>query len=1079
MKKVLSALIAFALMAASFTNISAAGSVTVLNERVTAESGVTYAVWDVEVYGEYVYGADAAFGLRIFKIGADNRLTDVTPDDAAYKGTMSTDSRNQLCVDNGLLYAAFSGDGGSFTGEDGQEVQYTQGIRVYDLTNNPAAPEFVRSNNWMGAVSSIAVDGDLVFAAKRDEFRIYSKLLNSSANSSVDFGGRTGQPAFGRNSEWAVQGDYAFYAYRPDATDGYDNYARVDIYDISKLRATAAAANNVDAKDVRYVTTLIAQTEYIEQGQIYSMYCSGDYLYIGAQKGIEVYDISKLSEGTAEFVNGYRKEDLRTSGTSELLNALVEDGYLVAGFYDACTVFARLDDDGSVIPVAELKNAGGEANQGARLIDGVFYAGARKDGVHSMTDITGVSFKQHIYNGVFTSPDFEIEGAAAGVDAVKVQVGNQEAEIVQVDADGCWSMPLSGQENGSYSVTATGIKDGAALETANDTASYRVGAVWVELDAESENFLQNGAAVKLTVHKDLEYKGNYMALAAGYDHNGALVGAARSGLYSTDAFEQADTQEITLALHADNIEKVKAFVWAEDMTPLAEAEESDEFVVAFVGDSITHRQNYTRAIETYYMTRYPNRNISFINKGINGDNFAGANNRFEWDILNTEWDALNGEFWSDNEKPDAMTVMLGMNDLGAWESWTDPDVSSPNNKDFRLNYYLQNAETFIKKALAEGIELTIITPQPVDAYEVLETDGAGNATDINVKAGRNEGLQLASDGLKALGGTYGVTVIDMFEETVKFIETVREANPTLASVLTDRSDVVHPTYNGGFVMGCIYAKEAAEAAGNAEEAAYVSNVVIDAAQNTLEKAYNASVTGLQATPDSVSYTYLANAFPMPVSDAYEHAEQEFGLSITEDINNEIIQVTGLEDGIYTVTVGESEIGQYTAEALSSGINIAALAENPAQVKAKQAYEKINEKAERELRYRYIAEVDSKYVRDQNAWGGIAMTDRTTATQEGFQAFYEKVKAYYVDLYDTNDDGIVDETDSTWGNYRWNLRLPHFYFGIADYTSDPDYYQYACKLDHAQTWSGLEALKAEARDLLTPQQYEVRITKAAA
>lgn len=1064
MKKILCALMAL-IFIASAPSVYAAGTAAIVNGKVATEGVREYAIWDVEVYGNYVYGADAALGLRVFEIGADGQLRDVTPDDAAYQGAMNADARNQLSIADGLLYAAFSGTAG----------EYPQGIRVYDLTATPAAPQCIHSNNWKGTVKSILADGSLVFAGTTGGFRIYNQQLTSSANSTVDFGGRAGQPALGRNSEWAVWGDYVFYSHRPDASDGFDDYARVDIYDISRLRETAAQEPSyVDAKDARYITTLLGKTEYLGQGQIYSMEINGNYLYIGGQTGIEVYDVSGLPEGSVEFVQGYSKADLQTGGSNDIISILIRDGYLFINFIAANhTVFARLDTDCSIIPVAEVNISGGEANQGACFVDGVFYAGARKDAVHSMKDITGVGFRKDLYDGIFTDSDFAIHGAAAGVDAVQVTVGNQAPVTVDVDENGCWSLPMQDQENGVYTVSAAGLRDGTAVEAAKDAATYRVGAVWVDFDAKSENFLQNGADVQVTVHKDIAYRGNYKAIAAGYDKAGRLMGAVESPLYSTDAFNQADTQEIDLELRAEGIETVKAFVWAEDMTPLAAAEESDEFVVAFVGDSITHRQNYTRAIETFYMTRYPNRTISFVNKGINGDNFGGANNRFDWDILNREWDALNGEYWSDNQKPDAMTVMLGMNDLGAWESWTDPDPSSPDNKEFRLNSYLQNAETFIQKVLAEGIELTIITPQPVDDYAVLEEDGQGNAVDIDVKAGRNQGLQQASDGLKQLGEEYGIPVIDMYEETVRFIETVREANPTLESVLADRNDIVHPTYNGGFVMGCIFAKDA----NDAQSVQYVSNVVIDAAQNSLEQTYNASVTGLDAAKGAVSYQYLAKAIPMPVSDSYQHAEQVFGLPVTETINNETIQVKGLQAGTYSLTMDGTLLGTYTADEFAAGVNIAALSANPGQIQAQKAYALLNEKAERELRYRYIAEMDSKYVRDPNAWGGIPMEDRITSDRQGFDAFYEQVREYYVQHYDTNDDGVLDETDTIWGDYRWDMRYPHFYFGKAEYTNDPDYYQYACKLDHAQTWTEMEALKAEARSILTPQQHTISITAA--
>ncbi len=1067
MKKVLCTILSLMMLAASFVNASAAGTATLVTDKVTTE-GVSYAIWDVEVYGNYLYAADTNLGLRVFEIGENNSFTDVTPNDYAFKGSMTADVRNQLSIEDGMLFAAFAGDSEKFTDGEGNETFYSKGVRAYDLTN-PKVPALVKTNNWMGSVSSILADGDLVFAGVRGGFRIYNRKLTSSANSVIGFGGRTGQPNFARNPEWAVSGNYVFYSHRPDATDGFDDYSRIDVYEISMLRETAAKENSyVSADDAKYVTTIITKTEYIEKGHIYSLACNGNYLYVGAQNAIEVYDISDLVNSKVTFVAGYTQSELPNKYNKNLSSIVIGDGLLFINFYTSLAV-AGIYTDGTLVPMYEFEQA--SSGYGPDFVDGVLYAAGREKAFRAVSGFIGTGINPAINNRVFSEPNFSINGCAVGVDAVKVRIGTQLNYTVNVDENGCWNLPLTNQQSGAYTVNIVGVKDGQEIATTKASANYTVGTVFVEMDSKSTNFLQDGASVKVTVHKNLKYEGDYRALVAAYDNAGKLVGVKQSALYSTDAFAQKDTEEITLSLNADNIETVKAFVWTEDLMPLSVAEENDDFVVAFVGDSITHRQNYTRAIETFYTTRYPNRKISFINKGINGDNVLGATGRFKWDILNDEWDSLNGEYWQDNKKPDVITVMLGTNDLGGWDGWTSTDPNNHSSKEYRINFYLQNVENFIKTVLAEDIELILITPPALDIYEV---DAQGN---VDADIGRNEGLKMASDGLKELGEKYDLPVIDMFGETVKFVETVRKNYPTLDSVLANPNDVVHPTYNGGFVMGYIFAKEAAELAGDSDSAKYVSNVVIDATANELQEAQNASVTELNATQTSVSYKYLANAMPMPVSDSYENAETVFGLPITKDINNEIIKVTGLKEGEYTLTIGGNVVGVFDADEFSKGVNIAALENNPAQIKAKLAYEKINEKAERELRYRYIAEADMKNVRNSNEWGGVPMNERLTSTQEGINAFYEKVKAYFVAKYDTNADGVVSESDGTsaWGSYRWDLRLPHFYFGIADYTSDPDYYQYASKLDHEETWNGLETLKAEARSILTPEQYVVTIT----
>lgn len=68
----------------------------------------------------------------------------------------------------------------------------------------------------------------------------------------------------------------------------------------------------------------------------------------------------------------------------------------------------------------------------------------------------------------------------------------------------------------------------------------------------------------------------------------------------------------------------------------------------FLGDSITHRGPYSQYIETFFVTRYPERRIRFIPSGIGGDKAADALARFDEDVAVHD--------------PNYISVMLGMND---------------------------------------------------------------------------------------------------------------------------------------------------------------------------------------------------------------------------------------------------------------------------------------------------------------------------------------------------------------------------------------------------------------------------------
>ena len=74
--------------------------------------------------------------------------------------------------------------------------------------------------------------------------------------------------------------------------------------------------------------------------------------------------------------------------------------------------------------------------------------------------------------------------------------------------------------------------------------------------------------------------------------------------------------------------------------------------VAFVGDSITHGGHSSEYIMLYYITRYPDMRVKFLNLGIGGDSANGLLRRMDSEILKTE--------------PKVAFLMIGMNDCSRW-----------------------------------------------------------------------------------------------------------------------------------------------------------------------------------------------------------------------------------------------------------------------------------------------------------------------------------------------------------------------------------------------------------------------------
>lgn len=87
--------------------------------------------------------------------------------------------------------------------------------------------------------------------------------------------------------------------------------------------------------------------------------------------------------------------------------------------------------------------------------------------------------------------------------------------------------------------------------------------------------------------------------------------------------------------------------------------------VLFLGDSITYSGAYTRFIETYFITRYPERSIEFINVGLSSENVSGLSEpghgtktvKFPRPDLHERLERVLAQ-----TKPDLIFACYGMND---------------------------------------------------------------------------------------------------------------------------------------------------------------------------------------------------------------------------------------------------------------------------------------------------------------------------------------------------------------------------------------------------------------------------------
>lgn len=108
--------------------------------------------------------------------------------------------------------------------------------------------------------------------------------------------------------------------------------------------------------------------------------------------------------------------------------------------------------------------------------------------------------------------------------------------------------------------------------------------------------------------------------------------------------------------------------------------------VVWLGDSITAAHLYGRYVETYFLLRRPDLNLTFINAGIGGHSALNGLNRLEQDVL--------------SHQPTVVVVNFGMNDAGY-------PSASPHAA------FIQNIDAIIERLRQGGVQRVIwVEPTP-------------------------------------------------------------------------------------------------------------------------------------------------------------------------------------------------------------------------------------------------------------------------------------------------------------------------------------------------------------------------------
>ena len=419
--------------------------------------------------------------------------------------------------------------------------------------------------------------------------------------------------------------------------------------------------------------------------------------------------------------------------------------------------------------------------------------------------------------------------------------------------------------------------------------------------------------------------------------------------------------------------------------------------VCLIGDSITHGGQYHVQILIYYLTRFPDRKFEVYNCGSSGDFAGGVLKRYDWDIK--------------PHNPTISTIMLGMNDVGRDNYGKDKTGQNvENQRKWNLEGYVKNMTKLSEMLTTDKSKIIYLTPSIYDQ--------TGNQSSKNF-FGVNDALGTCAQECKKLSEKFNGGLVDFYGLMSKINEEQQKKNPAFTIVGGDR---VHPAMEGHTVMAYAFLK--------AQKCpALVSDMAVDFAKSAVVKQENCQITDLKIENGVVTFTCKENALPFPMQ-ADLTKKIEALVPFTDDLNREMLTVSGLPEGTYKLLIDGQEVQEATAEDFGKGINLATNQKTPQMKQAWGVTDPVWKKYNIEsAKLRHMA-----CVRNMLAWAKIDAGD-ADAVKKFLDAELEKHKkngnSYTAGQIETyiketpNQKKLEDETVSIWESaYARNQTKPH-------------------------------------------------------
>lgn len=324
--------------------------------------------------------------------------------------------------------------------------------------------------------------------------------------------------------------------------------------------------------------------------------------------------------------------------------------------------------------------------------------------------------------------------------------------------------------------------------------------------------------------------------------------------------------------------------------------------VVFLGNSITDGGRYHSFIWLYYMTRFPNMNLHILNAGIGGDTAFDMYERLDDDVF--------------SKNPTTLIVTFGMNDSGYQEYNGDDGARFGEEKYRETHKNFKLLEGRLKKL--SGTKIVMMGGSPYDGVAKID----GNTA----LRGKNDVIQRIVAFQKKSAEENNWQFLDLNAPMTTINQKFQANDPGFTICGLDR---IHPENDGHMVMAYLFLKE------QGLDTNVVADFEVNASDKSVVRSANCEISNIRGNKGTLSFDYLAYSLPYPLDTIprgwnarKSQADAMKYIPFMEEMNQEVIKVSGLQKGAYKIFIDNEEIGKWSSTDLNKGVNLAAETKTP-------------------------------------------------------------------------------------------------------------------------------------------------------